>query len=95
MRIGTWNLAGRWTPAHAALLTGLGCDALLLPEVRHDVALPGMRQHRSVLEMAPGRHWASIVARNLEALPDPHGASAAARVGVLILCSSVLPWRSA
>jgi hypothetical protein len=95
VRIGTWNLAGRWTPAHAKLLSGLRCDVLLLTEVRHDVVLPGMQQCRTQLEMSAGRHWASVLAPELEPLPDPHGATAAARLGGLTVCSSVLPWRSA
>jgi hypothetical protein len=95
VRIGTWNLAGRRTPAHIEFLSALRCDVLLLTEVRHDVVLPGMRQHRTTLAMSEGRHWASVLAPELEPLPDPHGATAATRVGGLTVCSSVLPWRSA
>jgi hypothetical protein len=32
MRIGTWNLAARWTCAHAAELIAADCDAWLLTE---------------------------------------------------------------
>jgi hypothetical protein len=95
VRIGTWNLAGRWTPAHEEFLARLSCDVLLLTEVRHDVVLVGMQQHRTLLEMSAGRHWAAVLSPELEPLPDPHGATAAARVGGLTVCSSVLPWRSA
>lgn len=94
MRIGTWNLEGRWTTAHADLLASLGCDVLLLTEVRHDVALPGTVLHRSEGEMAPGRSWAAVAAPSPVPVPDPHGATAAAVVDGVLCCASVLPWRA-
>ena len=30
MRIGTWNLAGRWSPEHLDFVLALDCDDLLL-----------------------------------------------------------------
>ena len=32
MRIGTWNLEGKWSPDHEAVLLHLNCDVLLLTE---------------------------------------------------------------
>lgn len=32
MRIGTWNLAGRWDARHLALIEAMDCDVLLLTE---------------------------------------------------------------
>jgi hypothetical protein len=33
VRIGTWNLEGRWWPDHLHLLEAAGCDLWLLTEV--------------------------------------------------------------
>lgn len=95
VRIGTWNLAGRWSPAHRELLTGRDCDVWLLTEVRDDTDLPGYYGHLAVGEMAAGRRWAGVFSRSpLTALPDPHFASACAVVDGVTFCSTVLPWRS-
>lgn len=72
------------------------CDLWLLTEVSTLVDLAGFTIHRTLDQMQPGRHWAAVAARApLTALPDPHPASAAARVSGLTVCSSVLPWPSA
>lgn len=95
MRIGTWNLDGRWTTRHLALLVEMRCDVLLLTEVSDRVDLPGTVGHVSILPMAKRRHWAGIWSRHpLTPLADPHGASAMAEVLDLRFCSSILPWRS-
>lgn len=95
MRVGTWNLAGRWSPAHRGLLTVQDCDVWLLTEVRDDVDLPGYQLHLTAGEMAHGRHWAGVFSRSaLTALPDPHTASAAGVVDGVAFCSTVLPWRT-
>lgn len=95
MRIGTWNLAGRWDQRHRALIEAMDCDLLLLTEVSECVELPGLRLHLSKKEMAAGRRWAAIASRRpLEPLRDPHGASVVARVDDLVVCSSILPWRA-
>lgn len=58
MRVGTWNLAGRWTRAHRDLLSKASCDVWLLTEVRGDVALEGYARHLTGALMAePSRHW--------------------------------------
>lgn len=95
MRIGTWNLAGRWTASHQRFLEALECDVLLLTEVSERVNLPGLNAHMTLGSMAERRRWAGILsARTLEPLADPHGASALARIADMTFCSSVLPWRS-
>jgi endonuclease/exonuclease/phosphatase family metal-dependent hydrolase len=92
MRIGTWNLAGRWDARHAALLAAMDCDVLLLTEVSDRVEVAGMQVHPGELLMAQRRHWAAIAAPAVSPLPDPHGASAAAVVDGVRVCSSILPW---
>lgn len=95
VRIGTWNLASRWSPAHRELLTGQDCELWLLTEVRDDVDLPGYYGHLAVGEMAPGRRWAGVFSRvPFTGLPDPHAASACAVVDGVTFCSAALPWRS-
>lgn len=94
MRIGTWNLAGRWTPSHHRFLMDLDCDVLLLTEVSERLETPGLHLHLGGAPMAPRRRWAGIVSRlPLEPRPDPHPTSAMARIGDWTFCSSVLPWR--
>lgn len=95
VRIGTWNLDGRWSDDHRGFLESLQCDVLLLTEVPDRVELAGMSGHVTVGEMAPGRSWAGVWSRHpLSPLPDPHGASAMAEVMGHRFCASVLPWRS-
>jgi len=95
VRIGTWNLAGRWSPAHLDVLVAQDCDVWLLTEVRADTALPGYHSHVTTAQMARRRHWAGVFSRSpLTPLPDPHVASAAAVVADVTYCSSILPWRS-
>jgi hypothetical protein len=95
-RIGTWNLAGRWSESHAGLLTDLDCDVLLLTEVRRDVALPSYHRCLTQADMATRRAWAGVYSRAaLEPCPDPHAASAQATVEGRRYCSSILPWKGA
>lgn len=95
VRIGTWNLAGRWSPAHRDLLAAQDCDVWLLTEVRIDIDLPGYNAHLTKAQMAPGRRWAGVFSRSaLTAMPDLHVASACAVVDGVTFCSTVLPWRS-
>jgi hypothetical protein len=94
MRIGTWNLAGRWSPQHERFLLEKDCDVWLLTEVSERVALPGFSAHLGTDRMAPRRRWAGVFATGrLDPLPDPHPASAMATSDGLTLCSSILPWR--
>jgi hypothetical protein len=95
LRIGTWNLAGRWSARHHELLAKHACDVWLLTEVNVDVHLPGYQRHTSSALMAPRRHWAAVLSRHdATALTDPHPASAAVVVDGTVYCSSILPWRS-
>lgn len=96
MRIGTWNLAGRWTHAHRDLLSQASCDVWLLTEIRGDVALEGYDRHLTGALMAePSRHWAGVLTRlPVEPLDDPHPATAAVRIDGVTYASSVLPWRT-
>ena len=95
MRIGTWNLAGRWSPEHHELVLTLDCDVLLLTEVSERTNLDGYDGHLGEAVMAPQRRCAGVFGRGpITPLPDPHPASALARVGDLTYCSSILPWRS-
>ena len=94
LRIGTWNLEGRWTADHPAFMVGLDCDVWLATEVRRDTRLDGHQHHLTAGDMAPGRAWAGVLSRDsLTPLPDPHPASAMAIRGGTTYCSSVLPWR--
>lgn len=93
--MGTWNLAGRWSPDHAAFLQAADCDVWLLTEVSEQTAVRGSALHLSEESMAQGRRWAGILsARSLAPEPDPHPASALAVVDGVAFCSTVLPWRS-
>mgnify|MGYP001178170873 CR=1 FL=1 len=95
MRIGTWNLAGRWSDARADFLLGLECDVLLLTEVHHETLLPGYRGRTSYALMAPDRFWAAVfTAEPHLAYPAPHGAAAMVVVDGVTVVSSVLPWRA-
>ena len=96
LRIGTWNLAGRWSDRHRDLLLRMDCDVLLLTEVRRDVTLLDYGMHATAADMAARRAWAAVLSRRrLSPCPDPHPASALAESGGLVLCSSILPWRGA
>lgn len=94
MRVGTWNLDARHQPAHVELLLGLACDVLLLTEVSPRLELPGYDKVLTSGTMARGQHWAGVFSRlPMQALPEPHPASATARVDGWAFCSSILPWR--
>lgn len=95
MRIGTWNLAGRWSDDHLGLLLEADCDVWLLTEVNERTSLPGYAIHMSDVPMAARRRWAAVASRlPMASSPDPHPASAAAQVGATTYVSSVLPWRA-
>jgi hypothetical protein len=95
VRIGTWNLAGRWSDDHAALLADAACDVWLLTEVNDRTTLAGFDLHASEATVMSRRHWSAVASRlPMSALPDPHPASAAVRIGDTTCVSSVLPWRS-
>lgn len=94
MRIGTWNLAGRWDARHLALLEVMDCEVVLLTEVSDRVSIPAMAIQATELQMARRRYWAAVASRReMKPLGDAHGASATAEIGGLRFCSSILPWR--
>jgi hypothetical protein len=96
MRIGTWNLAGRWSTDHRDFLLSLDCDVLLLTEVRRDVEIDDYRHHLCDNDMADRRAWAGVLSRGpMQTLPDPHEASALVEMDGVAYCSSILPWRGA
>lgn len=55
MRIGTWNLEGRWTPAHGDVLRGVDCDLWLLSGVAAGTRLSGYAAVVTGCDMAPGK----------------------------------------
>ena len=82
MRIGTWNLAGRWDDRHRALLETMDCDVLLLTEVSERLDVRGFDLHLGQQLMAPKRRWAAVASRlPASPEPDPHGASAMVDTG--------------
>lgn len=95
MRIATWNLEGKWAARHHWLIRSLQADVLLLTEVPDQVEIPGLNIHFTEGEMQPGRRWAAVASgAPLQALPDPHGATALAEIDGLRVASSILPWRN-
>ena len=95
MRIGTWNLEGKWSSNHLALLEGQGCDVWLLTEVPSKASIPDMVAHCTAQAMGPGKTWAGIFSRfDIAIQPDPHPATALANCDGFRLMSSVLPWGS-
>lgn len=94
MRIGTWNLAGRWSDRHLDCLSAADCDFWLLTEVSDWLVLPHYTGHVTSAEMRSKVRWAGIFSRvALEPLADPHPASAMARIGETTFVSSILPWK--
>lgn len=95
VRVGTWNIEGRWSPDHQRFAAALECDVWLLTEVREDTALTGFENHFTSSSMGSRKRWAGVFSRGrLQPLPDPHPASAAAVSLGLTWCSTILPWRS-
>ena len=95
MRIGTWNLEGRWSSQHLALLQDQDCDVWLLTEVHTDASIPGMKAHRTQQAMGARKTWAGIFSSvDVAKQPDPHPATAMVLCDGFRLMSSVLPWRS-
>ena len=94
MRIGTWNLDGRWDARHVDLLESLDCDVLLLTELAVGADLPGYTSHHTSQPMLDGKHWAAVLARGtLVPLPDPQPTTAMAEVDGIRVAASVLPWK--
>jgi hypothetical protein len=95
VRIGTWNLAGRWSPSRQEFLEQQVCDAWLLTEVPDAASLDGGKLVRSKAMLGP-KSWAAVWGgQSLVPSPSAHPAAAVGRWGDLLLCSCVLPWRGA
>lgn len=63
MRIGTWDLEGRWTPEHGDVLLQQECDLWLLTEVAAGTRLPGYAAVTTEADMLPGKAWAAVLSR--------------------------------
>lgn len=63
MRIGTWNLQGRWDARHLELIEAMDCDVLLLTEVSERLDMPGYDLHLGRTLMASKRPWAAVASR--------------------------------
>lgn len=95
MRIGTWNLAGQWSPDHRRLLENIDSDIWLLTEVPNALSLDGGTLVRST-PMSPRKAWAGVWSRlGVGEFTSPHPAAATAIQGGVLMCSCILPWRSA
>jgi hypothetical protein len=76
MRIGTWNLAGKWTPEHAQFIERADCDVWLLTEVSDRVDLADYQGHLTEGLMATRRSWAGVFGRRrLTPVKDPHASA--------------------
>jgi hypothetical protein len=96
VRIGTWNLEGRWSQDHAHLLRDADCDVWLLTELNIDTTLDDWHQHTTADRMGETTYWAAVLSRHpIEPDADPHFATATSVVADVRFVSSVLPWRSA
>lgn len=95
MRIGTWNLEGRWSADHGRLIREAECDVWLLTEVPTAIFFDGGALFRST-PMAKTKAWAAVWSRgDVVESPSPHPTAATAIWEGILLCSCVLPWRSA
>jgi hypothetical protein len=104
MRIGTWNLKsnGRIEDKKKFLLAQ-NCDVWLLTEVCEELfedsgrRLAHFNAHWSSGNISEGNKYAAVLsAHELEPVEeDMHFASAAATIGGITYCSSVLPWLKA
>jgi hypothetical protein len=95
VRVGTWNLEGKWSPDHLALMDREHCDVWLLTEVHVDTSIPDMQIHRTAELMGPRKTWAAILSTAAaDPQPDPHRATALAHIDGHRFMSSVLPWRT-
>lgn len=93
IKVGTWNLDGRWSEQHEGLLMSERCDVWLLTEVHPSTHVNEFNIHLSAQRMSRGQHYAAILNRApFTPTPDPHPASAAIVIEGVTFCSSILPW---
>lgn len=95
MRIGTWNLEGKWSDRHARFLHRQDCDVWMLTEVHIQTELQGYEMAATTLPMVKDRHWSAILsATSLLRQDDPHPTTASAIIDGTTYWCSVLPWRT-
>lgn len=95
MRVGTWNVFGRWSAHHSQFLLDLDCDVWLLTAVHVNADLPGFTMHRTAGPTGPSKTWAAVAfKRPGHAGPDPHFATAETDPEGMRFVSPLLPWRS-
>jgi hypothetical protein len=95
MRIGTWNLDGRWSADHRRFLKEEECDIWLLTEVPTAFSLDDGALFPST-PMATAKAWAAVWSTgDVVESSSPHPAAATAVRDGFLLCSCVLPWRAA
>lgn len=96
MRIGTWNLDGRWSGRHQRLLAEAECDVWLLTEVPEPLPSGGHLVTSDAMPSTRAKSWAAVWSdQPIAEQPPIHPAAALALCGDLLLCSCVLPWRGA
>lgn len=103
MRVGTWNVDNRvMRTEHKDLLLNQKCDIWLLTEVNPKwfdetgKRIMDFHAHRSKGIMGRKQHWAAVLCTKefkLKPQMDPHPASAAATIGGITFCSTILPWK--
>ena len=95
MRIGTWNLEGKWSDRHARFMHRQDCDVWLLTEVHTRTALQGYEVVATKVPMARDRHWSAILSRSgVKPRRSPHRTTAVAVIDGTTYWCSVLPWRT-
>ena len=95
MRIGTWNLDGRWAANQQQLIEKELCDVWLLTEVPKSFAFDGGDIFWS-MPMTKDKAWAGVWSNgNAAPSPSTHPAAATAIRDGVLYCSCVLPWRAA
>lgn len=92
MRIGTWNMEGKGSAEHRALLEAQQCDVWLLTEVPESLRLPALTRVAGTGPMTAGKLWAAVYARSGRQVPSPHPATAIGEVDGWTFASTVLPW---
>lgn len=95
VRVGTWNLDGKWSDEHRDFLTRQNCDIWLLTEVHPDAQLTDYKRADTNASTPKGGTWSAILSRlHIEKNDTPHPATAEAVIDDTTYWSSVLPWRT-
>jgi hypothetical protein len=93
MKIGTWNMDGKGSPAHIDFLRNEDCDVLLLTEVSESLSIPGYHIAFGEAEMLPRKRWAAIASKQkIIKIESPHAASVIAESAGTTYVASILPW---